>query len=106
MKIKLTKKETKNVRPRCVSFGYCELHSLFSAFFPEGYISGINGWDADVYFSIDDEVTVTSGYRGVGTRAQESDYKDLVPANIDRLSLQERKACLREIVKRVAMKGE
>lgn len=102
MKIKMTQKQVREVRPKCISFGYCDLQELFNTYIPDGYVSNYYGWQADVYLSIAEDVTVTSGYKDVAGRlVAGSEYVDLLPnCPLDELSWEERKQLLRAIVAR------
>lgn len=62
---KITKKVINNMCKNIVEVGYCELQYLLYFQEKKFYISGIYGWNADIYL-ISFDVAICSGYRPFG----------------------------------------
>jgi hypothetical protein len=64
MKFKTTKKEILKNYTKIYAIGYCETYHLFYNLRPQAYLSGVYGWNADVYV-LGGYVFIT-GYRPFG----------------------------------------
>lgn len=64
MKFKTTKRDIMANYGNVIKVGYCDLQNLLKYESPTAYISGVYGWNADIYdFG---EIAICTGYRPFG----------------------------------------
>jgi hypothetical protein len=74
-KTKTTMKAIKNNWSKVYMCGYCDLQYIMKYNEPAFYNSGIYGWNCDVYVDYARDIAITTGYRGIGQRIEESIIK-------------------------------
>ena len=85
IKFKTTKKEMMDQSNHIIKLGYCSAQHLLYAYNPIAYTTGVNGWNADIYFI--NGHYISTGYRPFGTITPPYDlvakYNDLAWAISD-----------------------